>query len=95
MAVSPLQAPRPLHCPSLCRHKDNVVLLALGAVPALTSLLLDLASEISQDAPEGLELVRGGQGAGCSQDCCGDTVQLTGLVCPCVTARVPRAAVSQ
>ncbi|XP_017582040.1 PREDICTED: transmembrane and coiled-coil domain-containing protein 6 isoform X2 [Corvus brachyrhynchos] len=41
----------------ICRHKDNVVLLALGAVPALTSLLLDLASEIPQDAPEGLELL--------------------------------------
>uniref|UniRef100_A0A8C3UP37 Transmembrane and coiled-coil domains 6 n=1 Tax=Catharus ustulatus TaxID=91951 RepID=A0A8C3UP37_CATUS len=41
----------------ICRHKDNVVLLALGAVPALTSLLLDLASQIPQDAPEGLELL--------------------------------------
>lgn len=70
------------------------MLLALGAVPALTSLLLDLASQIPQDAPEGLELVRGGQGAGSCQDCCGDT-QLKGLVCPSVTARVPRAAVSQ
>ncbi|KAF4789860.1 Transmembrane and coiled-coil domain-containing protein 6 [Turdus rufiventris] len=38
-------------------HEDNVVLLALGAVPALTSLLLDLASQIPQDAPEGLELL--------------------------------------
>ncbi|XP_041253589.1 transmembrane and coiled-coil domain-containing protein 6 isoform X2 [Onychostruthus taczanowskii] len=45
----------------ICRHKDNVQLLALGAVPALTSLLLDLASQIPQDAPEGLELVRGCQ----------------------------------
>lgn len=72
-----------------------MLLLALGAVPALTSLLLDLASQIPQDAPEGLELVRAGQGAGCSQDCCGDSAQLKGLVCPCVTARVPRAAVSQ
>ncbi|NWR43066.1 TMCO6 protein, partial [Regulus satrapa] len=41
----------------ICRHKDNAVLLALGAVPALTSLLLDLASQIPQDAPEGLELL--------------------------------------
>ncbi|NWT73097.1 TMCO6 protein, partial [Prunella himalayana] len=41
----------------ICRHKDNVLLLALGAVPALTSLLLDLASQIPQDAPEGLELL--------------------------------------
>ncbi|KAJ7427008.1 transmembrane and coiled-coil domain 6 [Willisornis vidua] len=38
-------------------HKSNTVLLELGAVPALTSLLLDLASEIPQDAPEGLELL--------------------------------------
>ncbi|XP_039557436.1 transmembrane and coiled-coil domain-containing protein 6 isoform X2 [Passer montanus] len=42
----------------ICGHKDNVQLLALGAVPALTSLLLDLASQLPQDAPEGLELVR-------------------------------------
>lgn len=48
-----------------------MVLLELGAVPALTALLLDLASQIPQGTPEGLELVRGGQGAGCSQDCCG------------------------
>ncbi|NXO72426.1 TMCO6 protein, partial [Phainopepla nitens] len=41
----------------ICRHKENAVLLALGAVPALTSLLLDLASQIPQDAPEGLELL--------------------------------------
>ncbi|NXN82700.1 TMCO6 protein, partial [Bombycilla garrulus] len=41
----------------ICRDKDNEVLLALGAVPALTSLLLDLASHILQDAPEGLELL--------------------------------------
>ncbi|XP_032559149.1 transmembrane and coiled-coil domain-containing protein 6 isoform X2 [Chiroxiphia lanceolata] len=40
----------------ICRHKSNTVLLALGAVPALRSLLLHLASEIPQDAPEGLEL---------------------------------------
>ncbi|RMB96859.1 hypothetical protein DUI87_26928 [Hirundo rustica rustica] len=38
-------------------HTDNAVLLELGAVPALTSLLLDLASQISQGAPEGLELL--------------------------------------
>ncbi|XP_023791999.1 transmembrane and coiled-coil domain-containing protein 6 isoform X1 [Cyanistes caeruleus] len=41
----------------ICRHKDNEVLLALGAVSALTSLLLDLASQIPQDVPEGLELL--------------------------------------
>ncbi|XP_038006509.1 transmembrane and coiled-coil domain-containing protein 6-like [Motacilla alba alba] len=41
----------------ICRHEDNALLLALGAVPALTSLLLDLASQIPQDAPEGLELL--------------------------------------
>ncbi|NXM73794.1 TMCO6 protein, partial [Serilophus lunatus] len=41
----------------ICRHKSNTVLLALGAVPALTSLLIHLASEIPQDAPEGLELL--------------------------------------
>ncbi|XP_066052944.1 transmembrane and coiled-coil domain-containing protein 6 isoform X3 [Chamaea fasciata] len=41
----------------ICRHEDNTVLLALGAVPALTSLLLDLASQILQGTPEGLELV--------------------------------------
>uniref|UniRef100_A0A8C5U669 Transmembrane and coiled-coil domains 6 n=1 Tax=Malurus cyaneus samueli TaxID=2593467 RepID=A0A8C5U669_9PASS len=41
----------------ICRHEANTVLLELGAVPALTSLLLDLASEIPQDAPEGLELL--------------------------------------
>ncbi|XP_051649683.1 transmembrane and coiled-coil domain-containing protein 6 isoform X2 [Manacus candei] len=40
----------------ICRHKSNTVLLGLGAVPTLTSLLLHLASEIPQDAPEGLEL---------------------------------------
>nr|XP_002190453.2 transmembrane and coiled-coil domain-containing protein 6 [Taeniopygia guttata] len=41
----------------ICRQEDNVLLLGLGAVPALTSLLLDLASQIPQDAPEGLELL--------------------------------------
>ncbi|NXH80228.1 TMCO6 protein, partial [Edolisoma coerulescens] len=41
----------------ICRQEDNAVLLALGAVPALTSLLLHLAAEIPQDAPEGLELL--------------------------------------
>ncbi|NWR70837.1 TMCO6 protein, partial [Centropus unirufus] len=40
----------------VCSHTANTVLLSLGAVPALTSFLLDLASEI-QDAPEGLELL--------------------------------------
>ncbi|NWS74948.1 TMCO6 protein, partial [Crotophaga sulcirostris] len=40
----------------VCSHTANAALLALGALPALTSLLLDLASEI-QDAPEGLELL--------------------------------------
>ncbi|XP_069628882.1 transmembrane and coiled-coil domain-containing protein 6 isoform X3 [Haliaeetus albicilla] len=38
-------------------HTANAALLSLGALPALTSLLLDLASEIPQDAPEGLELL--------------------------------------
>ncbi|XP_032844393.1 transmembrane and coiled-coil domain-containing protein 6 isoform X2 [Tyto alba] len=41
----------------ICSHTANVALLSLGALPALTSLLLDLASEIPQDAPEGLELL--------------------------------------
>ncbi|NXF38105.1 TMCO6 protein, partial [Nyctibius bracteatus] len=41
----------------VCSHTANVTLLSLGAVPALTSLLLDLASELPQDAPEGLELL--------------------------------------
>ncbi|XP_009070643.1 PREDICTED: transmembrane and coiled-coil domain-containing protein 6, partial [Acanthisitta chloris] len=41
----------------ICRHTVNTALLALGAVPALTSLLLNLASQTSQDAPEGLELL--------------------------------------
>ncbi|KAM6055284.1 transmembrane and coiled-coil domain-containing protein 6 isoform 4-T4 [Theristicus caerulescens] len=38
-------------------HTANAALLSLGALPALTSLLLDLASEIPQDAAEGLELL--------------------------------------
>ncbi|NXP23199.1 TMCO6 protein, partial [Scytalopus superciliaris] len=41
----------------ICRQKSNTVLLALGTVPALTSLLLQVASEIPQDVPEGLELL--------------------------------------
>ncbi|XP_052672043.1 transmembrane and coiled-coil domain-containing protein 6 isoform X4 [Harpia harpyja] len=41
----------------VCSHTANAALLSLGALPALTSLLLDLASEIPQDAPEGLELL--------------------------------------
>ncbi|XP_075020085.1 transmembrane and coiled-coil domain-containing protein 6 isoform X3 [Calonectris borealis] len=41
----------------VCSHTANAALLALGALPALTSLLLDLASEIPRDAPEGLELL--------------------------------------
>ncbi|XP_009984074.1 PREDICTED: transmembrane and coiled-coil domain-containing protein 6, partial [Tauraco erythrolophus] len=41
----------------ICSHTASGALLSLGAVPALASLLLDLASEIPQDAPEGLELL--------------------------------------
>ncbi|NXW65291.1 TMCO6 protein, partial [Eurystomus gularis] len=41
----------------VCSHTANAALLSLGALPALTSLLLDLASEITSDAPEGLELL--------------------------------------
>ncbi|XP_072728433.1 transmembrane and coiled-coil domain-containing protein 6 isoform X3 [Ciconia boyciana] len=41
----------------ICSHTANTALLSLGALPALTSLLLDLASEIPEDAPEGLELL--------------------------------------
>ncbi|KFV03506.1 Transmembrane and coiled-coil domain-containing protein 6, partial [Pterocles gutturalis] len=41
----------------VCSHTANAALLSLGALPALTSLLLDLASEIPQNAPEGLELL--------------------------------------
>ncbi|KAM6251685.1 transmembrane and coiled-coil domain-containing protein 6 isoform 2-T2 [Porphyrio hochstetteri] len=38
-------------------HTASAALLSLGALPALASLLLDLASHIPQDAPEGLELL--------------------------------------
>ncbi|XP_074772330.1 transmembrane and coiled-coil domain-containing protein 6 isoform X2 [Athene noctua] len=38
-------------------HTANAALLSLGALPALTSLLLNLASAIPQDAPKGLELL--------------------------------------
>ncbi|XP_074694712.1 transmembrane and coiled-coil domain-containing protein 6 isoform X1 [Strix aluco] len=41
----------------ICSHTASAALLSLGALPALTSLLLDLASAIPQDAPEGLELL--------------------------------------
>ncbi|XP_062443449.1 transmembrane and coiled-coil domain-containing protein 6 [Rhea pennata] len=41
----------------ICSHTANTALLSLGAIPALASLLLDLASEISQNASEGLELL--------------------------------------
>ncbi|NXX13932.1 TMCO6 protein, partial [Podargus strigoides] len=41
----------------ICSHTANEALLSLGALPALTSLLLDLASEIPHNAPEGLELL--------------------------------------
>uniref|UniRef100_A0A8C8AP29 Transmembrane and coiled-coil domains 6 n=2 Tax=Otus sunia TaxID=257818 RepID=A0A8C8AP29_9STRI len=41
----------------VCSHTASAALLSLGALPALTSLLLDLASAIPQDAPEGLELL--------------------------------------
>ncbi|KFQ00801.1 Transmembrane and coiled-coil domain-containing protein 6, partial [Leptosomus discolor] len=41
----------------VCSPAGTAALLSLGALPALTSLLLDLASEIRQDAPEGLELL--------------------------------------
>ncbi|XP_052540470.1 transmembrane and coiled-coil domain-containing protein 6 isoform X3 [Tympanuchus pallidicinctus] len=43
----------PLHC----FHTANVELMSLGAVPALTSLLCDIASEISPSDSEGLELL--------------------------------------
>ena len=81
--------------PSLYSQTANAALLSLGALPALTSLLLDLASEVPQDAPEGLELVRCRQGAAHSWHCCGDAVQLKGFVFPTVTARLPSAAVSR
>ncbi|XP_009870201.1 PREDICTED: transmembrane and coiled-coil domain-containing protein 6 [Apaloderma vittatum] len=41
----------------ICSHTADAALLTLGALPALVSLLLDLASEMPQDAPEGLELL--------------------------------------
>ncbi|XP_032303290.1 transmembrane and coiled-coil domain-containing protein 6 isoform X3 [Coturnix japonica] len=41
----------------VCCHTPNVELMSLGAVPALTSLLCDIASEISQSDSEGLELL--------------------------------------
>ncbi|XP_065705398.1 transmembrane and coiled-coil domain-containing protein 6 [Patagioenas fasciata] len=41
----------------VCSHTADAALLSLGALPALTTLLLDLASEIPPDAPEGLELL--------------------------------------
>ncbi|NXO03123.1 TMCO6 protein, partial [Rhinopomastus cyanomelas] len=41
----------------ICSQTSNTVLLSLGALPALTSLLLELASEIPLDASEGLELL--------------------------------------
>ncbi|XP_048816786.1 transmembrane and coiled-coil domain-containing protein 6 isoform X3 [Lagopus muta] len=41
----------------VCSHTANVELMSLGAVPALTSLLCDIASEISPSDSEGLELL--------------------------------------
>ncbi|NXA54523.1 TMCO6 protein, partial [Nothocercus julius] len=41
----------------ICGHTANAALLALGAVPALASLLLDVASQISPGIAEGLELL--------------------------------------
>ncbi|NWX17755.1 TMCO6 protein, partial [Aegotheles bennettii] len=41
----------------VCSHTADAALLALGAVPALASLLLDLAAEMPHDAPDGLELL--------------------------------------
>ncbi|KAM4653401.1 transmembrane and coiled-coil domain-containing protein 6 isoform 2-T2 [Amazona ochrocephala] len=46
----------------ICSQMPNTALLSLGALPALTSVLLNLASEPPPDAAEGLELVRHGQG---------------------------------
>ncbi|XP_065500425.1 transmembrane and coiled-coil domain-containing protein 6 isoform X3 [Caloenas nicobarica] len=40
----------------VCSHTADAALLSLGALPALATLLLDLASETPPDAPEGLEL---------------------------------------
>lgn len=56
----------------LCSHTANVELMSLGAVPALTSLLCDIAFEISQSDSEGLELVGHGQDANLSSRCFGD-----------------------
>ncbi|XP_064376809.1 transmembrane and coiled-coil domain-containing protein 6 isoform X1 [Dromaius novaehollandiae] len=41
----------------VCSHTVNAALLSLGTIPALASLLLSLASEISQSTSEGLELL--------------------------------------
>ncbi|NXI59163.1 TMCO6 protein, partial [Chloroceryle aenea] len=41
----------------VCSPAASAALLALGALPALAMLLMDLASELSPDAPEGLELL--------------------------------------
>ncbi|XP_030314749.1 transmembrane and coiled-coil domain-containing protein 6 isoform X1 [Calypte anna] len=41
----------------ICSHTATTSLLSLGALPALTSLLLHLASEIPPNPPEGLELL--------------------------------------
>ncbi|XP_014815139.1 PREDICTED: transmembrane and coiled-coil domain-containing protein 6 [Calidris pugnax] len=41
----------------VCSHTANAALLSLGAFPALASLFLEMASEIPQEAPEGLELL--------------------------------------
>ncbi|NWY03493.1 TMCO6 protein, partial [Nothoprocta ornata] len=41
----------------VCSHVANAALLALGALPALASLLIDVASEMSPGAAEGLELL--------------------------------------
>ncbi|NXC49773.1 TMCO6 protein, partial [Penelope pileata] len=41
----------------VCSHPANVELMSLGTVPALTLLLCDIASEISQSDSEGLELL--------------------------------------
>ncbi|XP_065500424.1 transmembrane and coiled-coil domain-containing protein 6 isoform X2 [Caloenas nicobarica] len=41
----------------VCSHTADAALLSLGALPALATLLLDLASETPPDAPEGLELL--------------------------------------
>ncbi|NXX40433.1 TMCO6 protein, partial [Tricholaema leucomelas] len=40
-----------------CSHTANRELLALGALPALTELLLQLAADIPPEPPEGLELL--------------------------------------